>query len=47
VKSALKSKKSMGTSTNGLGGIDHQDIPGLVLQILVCIGVDEDIVPLD
>jgi len=47
VKSALKSKKSKGTSTSGLGGIDNQDIPGLVLQILVCIGVDEDIVPLD
>jgi len=37
----------MGTSTSGLGSIDHQDIPGLVLQILISIGVDDEIIPLD
>jgi len=33
------------TSTSGLGGIDHQYIPSLVLQLLLAIGFDGDILP--
>ena len=43
----MKSAKSMGRATGSLGGLDNQDIPGLIVQMLVSIGVDESIVPLD
>ena len=33
------------SSTGGLGGIDHQFIPTLVLQLVMCIGTKGDIVP--
>ena len=35
----------LGTSTSGLGGLNHQEIPSLILQILLCIGTNEDILP--
>lgn len=33
------------SSTGGLGGVDHQFIPNLLLQILLCIGTTGDILP--
>jgi hypothetical protein len=33
------------SSTGGLGGIDHQFIPSLLLQMLMCLGTKGDILP--
>lgn len=46
VKSATSSGiSSKEVSTSGLGGIDHQFVPSMVEQMLLCIGVGGEIVP--
>jgi hypothetical protein len=46
VKSATASGiSSKDVSTSGLGGIDHQFVPSMVEQMLLCIGVGGEIVP--
>jgi hypothetical protein len=46
VKSATSSGiASKDVSTSGLGGIDHQFVPCLVEQMLLCIGVSGEIIP--
>ena len=37
--------ENKGLSTSGLGGINHQQIPSLVLQMLICIGYNGEIIP--
>jgi hypothetical protein len=39
----LKRKK---LSNSAMSNLDHQDVPGIVLQLLICI-LDEDITPKD
>ena len=39
--------ENKGLSTSGLGGINHQQIPSLVLQMLICIGYNGEIIPND
>ena len=43
----LLKKMFTGTSTSGLGGLDHQEVPSMVLQLLLCIGTNNDIIPDD
>ena len=43
LKKATGENKTL--STSGLGGINHQQIPSLVLQMLLCIGYNGDIIP--
>jgi hypothetical protein len=47
VKSALKSNKSKGGGTTGMGGMRFQDMPSLILQLVICIGTNGDIIPND
>jgi hypothetical protein len=47
VRSAVKSKKSMGMGTNGLGGMRFQDMPSMILQMMLSIGVLGTIIPTD
>ncbi len=43
----LNTQCIIGTSTSGLGGLDHQEVPSMVLQILLCIGTNNSIIPND
>ena len=45
LKTALHSKKNMGIGTSGLGGMRFQDMPSLVLKLMLSIGVLGDIIP--
>jgi hypothetical protein len=47
VKSAVKSKKNMGMGTSGLGGMRFQDMPSMILQMMLSIGVLGDVLPTD
>jgi hypothetical protein len=37
--------KNKALSTSGLGGLNHQQVPSLVLQMLICIGFNGEIIP--
>ena len=47
IKSAVRTKKSMGMGTSGLGGMRFQDMPSMILQMLLSIGVLGDVLPTD
>ena len=36
LKSALSSKKKMGVGTSGLGSMRFQDMPSLLIQMMIC-----------